>query len=180
MKYTSIHEYFMLNIDLLYINFFFEYGLGLLFANVAIYLFVLALFFSIFFFFDLRYFRTLNEIKGLNSYNFIIMGAAFSLLSLAGMPPLLGFVGKFLLLIFLSYKNQFLLFLLFGFINLFMIYFYVQNIRFLVRNTQSNILVIRHNFVNIDLRLVSIVVFLNFFNIFGIFFFEDFLILINY
>ena len=108
------------------------------------------------------------------------MSVSFSLLSLAGMPPLLGFVGKFLLLIFLAYKNQFLLFIIFSIINLFMIYFYIQNLRFLVSKTSSNLLAIKGYFVNIDFTLISIVVFLNFFNIFGILFFEDFLILINY
>ncbi len=108
------------------------------------------------------------------------MSVAFSLLSLAGMPPLLGFVGKFLLLIFLAYKNQFLLFIIFSIINLFMIYFYIQNLRFLVSKSSSNILNVRGYFAAIDLRLVNLVVVLNFFNIFGIFFFEDFLILINY
>lgn len=170
----------LLNTNLFHIDFFYEYGFSLLLANICIYLFILALFFSIFFFFDLQYFRTLNEIKGLNSYSFLIMAAAFSLLSLAGMPPLLGFVGKFLLLIFLAYKNQFILFIVFSLINLFMIYFYIQNLRFLVKKTSSNILVIRGFFVNIDMRLVFLVVCLNFFNIFGIFFFEDFLILISY
>lgn len=170
----------MLSTNLFYNDFFFEYGFGLLLINICVYLFILCLFFSIFFFFDLKYFRTLNEIKGLNSYNFLTMAVAFSLLSLAGMPPLLGFVGKFLLLIFLAYKNQFLLFIIFSFINLFMIYFYIQNLRFLVRKTSSNILVVRQFFVNIDMRLVLLVVVLNFFNIFGIFFFEDFLIFVNY
>lgn len=108
------------------------------------------------------------------------MAVAFSLLSLAGMPPLLGFVGKFLLLIFLAYKNQFLLFIVFSLINLFMIYFYIQNLRFLVSKSSSNTINVRGFFATIDLRLVNLVILLNFFNVFGIFFFEDFLILINY
>jgi len=108
------------------------------------------------------------------------MAVAFSLLSLAGMPPLLGFVGKFLLLIFLAYKNQFLLFIVFSLINLFMIYFYIQNLRFLVSKSSSHTINVRGFFAVIDLRLVNLVIVLNFFNVFGIFFFEDFLILINY
>jgi NADH:ubiquinone oxidoreductase subunit 2 (subunit N) len=170
----------LLSSNLFYINYFYEYGFGLLFINICVYLFLLALLFSVFFFFDLSYFRSLNEIKGLNSYNFLTMSVAFALLSLAGMPPLLGFVGKFLLLIFLAYKNQFLLFIAFSLINLFMIYFYVQNLRFLVSKSSSTILNVRGYFAAIDIRLVNLVVVLNFFNVFGIFFFEDFLILINY
>lgn len=108
------------------------------------------------------------------------MGAAFSLLSLAGMPPLLGFAGKFLLLIFLSLKNQFLLFLIFSFINLFMIYFYIQNLKFLMRRVTSNNLVVRTFFTNIDMRLIVLAVLLNFFNTCGIFFFEDGLFFVNH
>ena len=49
-----------------------------------------------------------------------------------------------------------------------------MNKTFLVKKVISNILAIRGFFVNLDIRLVASTVFLNFFNMFGIFFFEDF------
>ncbi len=170
----------MVNVRLFHLDFFYEYGFGILFINICVYLLLLSIFFSVFFFFDLRNFRTLNELKGLNSYNFLLMAASLTLLSLAGMPPLLGFVGKFMLLIFLAYKNQYLLFFIFSIINLFMIYFYIQNVRFLIKKSSSRIILIKNYYIDIDFRLVFIVVVLNFFNIFGICFFEDFLIIFNY
>jgi NADH:ubiquinone oxidoreductase subunit 2 (subunit N) len=170
----------MLSLRLLISGYFYEYGLGILLTNICIYLFILCLFFAILFFLNLKYFRTLNEIKGLNSYNFLIMAVIVSLLSFAGMPPLLGFIGKFLLLIFLAFKNQFILFLTFSFINLFMIFFYTQNLKFLICRIIINLLIIRAFFTNIDVRLIILVILLNYFNGFGIFFFEDSLFFMNF
>jgi NADH:ubiquinone oxidoreductase subunit 2 (subunit N) len=170
----------LINTKIFYLDFFYEYGLGILFINICVYLLLLSIIFGVFFFFDLKNFRTLNELKGLNSYNFLLMLSALALLSLAGMPPLLGFVGKFILLIFLAYKNQFLLFFMFSVINLFMIYFYIQNVRFMVKKSTSRIILIKNYYINLDFRLVFVLSVLNFLNIFGICIFEDFLIIFNY
>jgi NADH:ubiquinone oxidoreductase subunit 2 (subunit N) len=53
------------------------------------------------------------------------------------MPPLLGFVGKFLMVIFVNLKAQFFLVFLFILLNLLMIYFYIQNFRFLIKKENS-------------------------------------------
>ncbi len=170
----------MLNLDFLNLNFSVEYGFSLLLINIIIYLLLLLILFGVFFLFDLNKIRTLNEFKNFSLYNFIYITLFFTLLSLAGMPPLLGFIGKFLLIIFLLFKNQYFLFFLFSFINLFMIYFYIQNLRFMVKKTKSN----QVNFVNfkahLEINNIFFLVFFSFLNIFSIFFFSDFLIIINY
>lgn len=102
------------------------------------------------------------------------------LLSFAGIPPLSGFVGKFLFTILLLKSNQFVLFIFFTFINLFMIYFYIQNTRFLQKKTSLNIIRIKNNFVFLDFKLIYLIVLLNFINFFIFMFIEDLIILVNY
>jgi NADH:ubiquinone oxidoreductase subunit 2 (subunit N) len=107
------------------------------------------------------------------------MSMGFSLLSLAGMPPLTGFTSKFVMLIYLLYKNQFLMFFFFSVINIFMIYFYIQNIRFMMRKVSSQIILIKNFVANIEFNLVALLTFLNFLNLFNIFVFGDFFLIFN-
>jgi NADH:ubiquinone oxidoreductase subunit 2 (subunit N) len=170
----------MLNLNFLNFSYLVEYGFSLLLLNIVIYLILLLLIFGTFFLFNLNKVRTLNEFKNFSLLNFIYMLIIFSLLSLAGMPPLLGFIGKFLLIIFLLFKNQFFIFFLFSFVNLFMIYFYIQNLRFMVKKTRSNTITYINFKYNIEIKNIFFLVFFSFFNIFSIFFFSDVLIYFNY
>ena len=128
----------MLSVNFLTFNFSVEYGFSLLLLNIIIYLVILVMIFGIFFMFNVLNIKTLNQFKEISVFNFIYIIMFFNLLSLAGMPPLLGFIGKFLFIIFLLLKNQFFFFFLFSVVNLFMLYFYIQNLRFLVKKTKSN------------------------------------------
>jgi NADH-quinone oxidoreductase subunit N len=76
-------------------------GFTLILLNIYIYIYLLFNLFGLFFLFDLRYLRTLNELKNCGSIVFISITLTLILISLAGVPPLLGFIGKFLLFIFL-------------------------------------------------------------------------------
>jgi NADH:ubiquinone oxidoreductase subunit 2 (subunit N) len=114
-----------------------SYGFSLIFFNIVIYLISLIMLFFVFFLFNLVSFTNLNNIKIFSSSNFYYMIIIFSLLSLVGMPPLLGFVGKFLMVIFVNLKAQFFLVFLFILLNLLMIYFYIQNFRFLIKKENS-------------------------------------------
>jgi NADH:ubiquinone oxidoreductase subunit 2 (subunit N) len=95
---------------------------------------------------------------------------------MAGIPPMLGFVGKFLLFLFFLLKQNFYIAFLFTFINFFIMYFYIQNIRFLVTKNSSYYFLLKNFFSIIDFSLIIFLIFLNFFNFFGIFFFNDFLL----
>ena len=114
-------------------SFYTEYVLSLFFFNILIYISMLTLFFCLFFMFDLKYFKTLNELKGLANYTFATVSLIVLLLSIAGIPPLFGFVGKFLIFIFIFFKKQFILIFFLIFFNFFAMYFYIQNLRFLVK-----------------------------------------------
>ena len=157
-----------------------EYGFGLIFTNILLYLLLLILIFSIFFFFNINIIQTLSDFKLINTYSFFIMTLILTLLSIAGVPPLVGFVGKFLLLVTILSNNNYLLFIILCILNIFMLYFYIQNIRFMVTRGKLSNHTIKVNYVFLDTKLLNIVCSLNIINVIGIFFFEDFIILITY
>ena len=168
----------MLSFNFLTFNFSVEYGFSLLLLNIIIYLMILVMIFGIFFMFNVLNIKTLNQFKEISVFNFIYVIMFFNLLSLAGMPPLLGFIGKFLFIIFLLLKNQFFFFFLFSIVNLFMLYFYIQNLRFLIKKTKSNNFIFNYN-LNVEYKGLVFLVFFSFFNVFSIFFFSDWLIILN-
>jgi NADH:ubiquinone oxidoreductase subunit 2 (subunit N) len=104
------------------------------------------------------------------------------LVSLAGIPPLSGFSAKFLAVMFLFLSDNYLLLFYFFFLNFFFIYFYVQNLRGIVSNPSSDsTLFFKKSGKSVYFQpLVNIIVFLTFFNLFGIFFLEDFVLYFNY
>jgi NADH:ubiquinone oxidoreductase subunit 2 (subunit N) len=160
-----------------YVN---EYNLSLVLFNIFVYLILVFLVFSIFFLFDLRFFKTLNEFKGFGGLSFVVYTLILSLMSFAGIPPLLGFVGKFLLFTYIFSHGNFVIFIIILFLNFFAIYFYFQNIRFLVSKSSE----IYFNFTSftatLDLPLIAFIVSLNIFNTLSIFFVADFLIFFSY
>jgi NADH:ubiquinone oxidoreductase subunit 2 (subunit N) len=55
--------------------------------------------------FNLRKFKTLNELNQISSLPFIKSTFVLLMLSLAGVPPLYGFAGKFLMFSIILLKN---------------------------------------------------------------------------
>ena len=107
------------------------------------------------------------------------MAIILTLLSLVGMPPLLGFVGKFLMVIFINLKTQFFIFFIFVLLNLLMIYFYIQNFRFLIKKSNSTEFLNHFKNSSVNLNVLKILVFFLFFTTFGIFFFDDFFLILS-
>lgn len=129
---------------------------------------------------NLSKFKSLNQFKEFNSYNFILYSLIFSLLSMAGIPPLLGFTGKFLAILFSIFKSQYILIILMTILNIFGMYFYIQNLRFVVKKNKSSILNFKTYYININYAISLNIVILNFLNFFGILFLSDILIILNY
>ena len=73
-----------------------EYSFSLIFLNIIIYIYMLINLFLIFFIFDIKYFKTLNELKFFGNLPLITIYFVLIILSFAGVPPLLGFISKFL------------------------------------------------------------------------------------
>lgn len=109
------------------------------------------------------------------------MTVMLTLLSLAGVPPLLGFVSKFLLMMVIVSKHNYLFFIILGILNMFMLYFYIQNFRFIISKNNgmlNNIIV--NSYVWIDYNIINYIVFINTLNILGIFFVEDILLFTSF
>ena len=143
--------------------------------NIYIYVYILYLFFGLLFLYDLKKIKTLNNLKVLNRYNFVSLTTVLIFLSMAGIPPLMGFVGKFLLFNFLFLSQKYIYIIVFSSLNFFSIYFYIQNLRFLVSKTQSMYFLVAGFYVFFNKNLLNILVFLNFLNFFSILYFEDLL-----
>lgn len=155
-------------------------GFTLIILNIVVYIVLsIALFVMLLVLNDKSY-STLNKLKNLNEFYFLFMSTLLLLLSLAGVPPLFGFVGKFILYIQLLSTKSFYLFTVFLIFNVFILYFYIQNIRFMVTkniNKTRNSMFFYNN--NHEL-VITFLLFILFFNVFGIFYFENFFIYISY
>jgi NADH-quinone oxidoreductase subunit N len=125
------------------------------------------------FLYDIKKIKTLNNLKVFNKINFISVTVVLVFLSMSGIPPLAGFVGKFLLFNFLFFTQKYLVIILFSLLNFFSIYFYLQNLRFLISKTQPNYFLINGYYVYFNKGLINLIVFLNLFNFLNIFYFED-------
>lgn len=156
-----------------------SYGFSLIVFNIIIYLFSLTIIFFIFFLFNLNSFLNLSSIKIFSSSYFYYMAIILSLLSLVGMPPLLGFVGKFLMVIFVNLKTHFFFFIIFIVLNLLLIYFYIQNFRFLIKKTNYSNNLSYFKYSELNFNIIKLLVFFLFFTTFGIFFFDDFFLILN-
>ena len=148
-------------------------GVAIIYLNIYIYIFILYLFFCLLFLYDIKKIKTLSDLKIFNKYNFVCISTVLVILSLAGIPPLMGFVGKFLLFIFLFFSQKYNYIILFSLLNFFSIYFYTQNLRFLISKTQGNFFLVDGFYIFFNVGLINIIVILNLFNFFGILFAED-------
>ena len=87
---------------------------------------------------------------------------------MAGIPPLVGFLGKFLAFNFLFYKNNILLIIIFSIMNFYSIYFYIQNIKFLKKKNFKNYFFFKKNKIFFSKKILNKLVFFNALNIFSI------------
>lgn len=156
-------------------DFSFNYGLSLIIFNIFVYLFLSTALFAILLIFSDKAYSTLNKLKNLQEFYSLFIFALLFLLSLAGIPPLFGFVGKFLLYIQLLGQKSFYLFSIFLIFNIFILYFYIQNIRFMVAKNSSKARKSTFFSNYIYEFIIAFILFVLFFNIFGIFYFENFL-----
>lgn len=156
-----------------------EYFLGTIAFNVFIYVLLVYNLFSLFFVFDVKYIKSLTELKDMNYVDGLTTCIILTFLSLAGIPPLLGFVSKFLLFIYFLVKVNVAILVVIILFNFFVMFFYLQNIRFLVSSNPKNFFNIKNNFVFWDKTLILFIILLNLFSIFGMFLADDYTIFFN-
>lgn len=152
-----------------------NYGISIIYMNICVYIYLMYTLFAVMFLFDLKKMKTISDLKIFSKNAFISMTVVLIFLSISGIPPLAGFVGKFLLLnhIFLSHKYVYLI--AFLFLNFFSIYFYIQNLRFLVSKVQQSFFLVAGYYLFFNKDLLNILVLLNVFNFFGILYCENIL-----
>lgn len=156
------------------------YCMSIIYMNIYIYIFLLYMFFSLLFLYDLKKMKTLNDLKVFGKYSFVSISLILVFLSMSGIPPLAGFVGKFLLFNFLFFLQKYIYIVVLSSLNFFSLYFYIQNLRFIVSKTQLNFLLVSGFRVHINKHLLDILVLFNSVNFFGILYMEDiFYIFIN-
>ena len=123
---------------------------------------------------------SLLSLSTLNQSNFFTKALSLTLLSLAGVPPLLGFFSKVFIVIIVSNSQFFVLFPPF-FVLLFAgLYFYIQNIRFLHSTKPHNLAHLTELTFRISILYVYTTFTLGFFIIFGLFFIDDFLMIFSW
>ena len=129
--------------------------------------------FSLIFFYDNLSLKNLSSLSTLDksARRYLLMLHIFSI---AGLPPFIGFFAKINLLTLGSYSS----FLLFSFLTPLLfatMFFYIQNVRFLLNPTSTEPVISFYTPIKNSFWLSSVQVFLGFFSIFGIFFFDDIL-----
>lgn len=102
--------------------------------NLLAYVATLALLLTTFSMFSGQSLKGLNHLSRAQATPHFRFALLIALLSLSGMPPLLGFFAKFFIFVFIMAKANYLMLGLFFFFNLFALYFYLQNTRYLLQN----------------------------------------------
>ncbi len=148
----------------------------ILFLNILIYLYLTSLVFFLLFLFDLRYFRTLNEFKVIYNNKFLSTAFVLALLSLAGVPPMLGFIGKLVMLLLFYSKFNLLIFFFFIIITIFSIYYYILNLRYLANEDSSIFYHMKGNIIYLNFPIVFLITVMFIFNVGALFFFQDILV----
>lgn len=117
--------------------------------------------------------KTLYSFKDFKLNFFLLSTFLIVLFSIAGVPPFIGFFSKLLILINLINSNFFLFYFFFFSLLFLGLYFYIQNIKYLMSNNNERTnyafeLTLRFNQAHVLCSL-----FVLFFICFGVFFFDD-------
>jgi len=161
------------NAPLILDTYFYSCGINIIYINVYIYIFILYIFFCLLFLYNLEHIKTINNLKVLAKHSLVGSTIVLIILSLSGMPPLLGFIGKFLLFLFLFFSQKYIYIIVFSILNFFSIYFYIQNLRFLISKSQLDFFLICGFFIFFNKKITNNISLFNLINFFGIFYFED-------
>lgn len=120
--------------------------------------------------------KTLYSFAKLKFNFFALFTVTILFLSMAGVPPFIGFFVKLLILISLLNTGFTHLFVTFFILLFFSLYFYIQNIRFLYSATLTKINYAFVPTLRTPLYYIYLIYTVIFFVIFGFFFFDDFLL----
>lgn len=147
-----------------------------IFTYLLIYNLTSFIFFTTFLQFLNTHLITFLSLNLLTQSNFFTKVLSLCLMSLAGVPPLLGFFSKIFVVILISTSNLCVLFPSFFTLLFTGLYFYIQNIRFLHSTTTSNLPLTTELSLRVSLVYIYVSILLSFILIFGFCFIDDLLL----
>jgi len=126
--------------------------------------------------FDIRYIKSLSDLKKFGvtfPFNLLFL---ITIMSFAGIPPLFGFSVK--LIVFLLLINSGALFYVFllAIFNFFTLYFYIQNVRYVINNSSNNYYIYVNNFVLLSESTLFFSMLFGLINLVGILYLSDLMI----
>jgi len=145
-------------------------SLYLITYNISLYIFTTVL---TYFYAEIK---TLNLLHKLNNVLIFRLWAALVLFSIAGIPPFFGFFIKLTLLYYIN-SNTFSISLLFTIFLLINLYFYLQNIRYFMWIDSDDLKLNNWNLKFIKIANIYICIFFLFFICYGVFIYDDLILL---
>ena len=124
-------------------------------CNVIMYLISTLSLFCVFFLFDSTTVKSMSDLKKVSFSPKIHFIVALSILSLAGLPPLIGFSGKFSLIVGLTNTANMLSWMYVIIFNLFGLYFYIHIFKYFHSSQYKNSDLIKSNRSFLCVNLVN-------------------------
>ncbi len=146
---------------------------------IIIYIFLIFSFFLLLNTFDVRFIKNLSDLKKFGIIFPFNLYFLITILSFAGIPPLFGFSIK-LILFLLIVNNAAVFYLTFiSLFNFFTLYFYIQNVRYVINNSSNNFFIYMNNHALLSDNSIFFSTAFVLINIVGILHLSDFLIVFN-
>lgn len=117
--------------------------------------------------------KTMNSFNLLQNKSFFLVSLVITFFSMAGIPPFVGFFTKLLLLTFLINSSMFYLIFFFFLIIFVSLFFYLQNVKYLLFPRMNSNYLGRFNYFFNSNFVVSFILFLNFLLVFGVIILDD-------
>lgn len=140
---------------------------------MSIYIFLLFTFFTLLNTFDVRYIKSLSDLKKFGvifPFNLLFI---IVILSFAGIPPLFGFSIKLLVFLLVVQSASIFYTAVLALFNFFTLYFYIQNVRYIINNSKNNYYVYLNNFAHISDTAMFVLFLSLLINLIGIFYLSD-------
>jgi NADH:ubiquinone oxidoreductase subunit 2 (subunit N) len=144
-----------------------------------IYIFLVFSFFILLNTFDIRYIKNLSDLKKFGvifPFNLLFL---ITILSFAGIPPLFGFSIKLILFLLIINSAAFFFLIFVSLFNFFTLYFYIQNVRYIINNSSNNFFIYLNNFVFLSDNVMFFSIVFLLINLAGIIYLADLLIIFN-
>ncbi len=143
---------------------------------LVIYIFLVFTFFLLLNNYDIRFIKNLSDLKKLGTtfpFNLLFL---VTIMSFAGIPPLFGFSIKLILFLLLINGSAIIFVCILALFNFFTLYFYIQNVRYVINNSKNNYYIYNSYFVYLSDTSMYILLWSLLINIIGVLYMSDILI----